>query len=302
MIRFIKYIAFLVVGVFFLANLISASSLFMLRQGAFYKPAFLVNTVKSKTFDYIVLGASTGLTTLNTKIIDSISDLKGLNLAIDDTGISNHYLMLQHFLAEGNKTEYCILVPGLAGVDNLRNSIGDNDYRFLMYVNRPYVSNYFKTLNPKSNLNVLYHSKWLPFLGVSYYNAELFFPSLVSALNPEKRNRFDNRGNYTYPIQHSKLQSRHKTMQHLGFNNPYLNKIEDLCRENQIKLIYYFPPNRIKTLTFETITENVINHSNSLESDLYFYDDIHVNKLGNKEVSQLFVKDFIKKQNSFSAK
>ena len=300
--RFIKYIVFLVIGILLLAHIISASSLYMMRQGSFYKPAFLVNTISAETFDYIVLGASTGLTTLNTKIIDSISDLKGLNLSIDDTGISNHYLMLQHFLAEGKKTSYCILVPGLGGIDDLKNSIGDNDYRFLMYVNRPYVPDYYKALPSKSTINVLYYSKWLPFLGLSYYNVELLFPSLISAIKPDKRNRFDDCGNYTYPILHSKLEPRHKTIQHIKFYNPYLKKIEDLCRAHHIKLIYYFPPNRIKSLTFETTPENVINHSNSLENDLYFYDDIHVNNLGNIEASLLFAKYFIEKQNSFLAK
>lgn len=298
--QFLKYILLLFVSVLLLVNLIAASSFYMMKRGSFYKPSFLSNGVNERTFDYIILGASNGLTTLNTKIIDSVSGFKGLNLAIDDTGIPNHYLMLQHFLEEGKRVKYCILVPSLAGMDKINNELGDNDYRFLMYLNRPYVSQYYKSLQKGEVPNIVFYSKWMPFIGLSYYNTELFFPSLLSAVNPNKRNRFDTTGNYTYPNQKGKLQSRDKVLEEIKFNNPYLSKIEKLCYENDIKLIYYFSPNRIKKLSFNVENKNLINHSNSFKYDSYFYDDIHVNRFGNKKASLLFIDDFIKIKDSLA--
>src|SRR5690606_22404653 len=133
------------------------------------------NTVTENNFDYIILGSSTGLTTLNTSTIDSALHTKGLNLSMDDTALSSQYLMLQHFLAEGKTTKFCVLAPSAASFDAINHDISDNDYRFLPYIHRDYVTAYFKQYTSKS-ARLISHSKWFPLLGVSYFNTELFYP------------------------------------------------------------------------------------------------------------------------------
>lgn len=246
----------------------------------------MVNDVLQDNFDYIILGASDGLTTLNTKVIDSVLSIDGINLSMDDTALSSHYLMLQHFLAEGKRTKYCIVVSGVAGFDFKKNTINDNDYRFLMYHNRAYVSDYFKQF-PDKRAKILYYSKWIPVLGMSYFNAELFYPSLVSIVNPKKRNRFDDKGNYTYPIMNNN-DNLITTFEEVSiqFSNPFVKKIEALCKENNIEFICYIPPNESKKVIVNSSKYNVINHSNSLKNTKYFYDEIHVNTLG-RELSSI---------------
>ena len=68
-----------------------------------YKNQFVKNGVKETEFDYVVLGSSTGLTTLDTKLIDEKMYTSGLNISMDDTSLSSHYLMLQYFLSLGKK-------------------------------------------------------------------------------------------------------------------------------------------------------------------------------------------------------
>jgi hypothetical protein len=290
---FFKYIVGFLVLVFLMANIISAGSLYVLSKSDFYKPSFLVNSVDETKFDYIILGASTGLTTLNTGVIDSITGLKGINLAIDDTGMANHYLMLQHFLAEGKQTNICVLVSSIEGYNENQEYIGDNDYRFLPFIKRPYVQDYFSSLKPKSTINTLKQSKWMPFLGVSYYNTELFFPSLLAAVKPANRNRFDSHGNYAYPNRKVKFDNIKKKSFKINFSSNYLKKLQKLCNANNIKLVYYFSPLRTKSLLFNQDIKNSINHSNIFKDDTYFYDDIHVNVKGNKKASLLFSIDFM---------
>lgn len=292
--RFFKYIAFLFTAFFVIANLISFWSLYAHKKSSFYKPAFLVNSVDKDTFDYIILGSSVGLTTLDTKQIDSISNTKGVNLSMDDTGMSSQYLMLQHFLAEGKKTKYCILAPGIAALENKNVNIGDNDYRFLMYGDRDYISDYYKNADTFAS-SVLYISKWLPLVGISYYNIELFYPSLQAALKPKSRNRFDDRGNYTYPKTNKKLKKREVKEQTLTFNHSYLDKIKALCQENNIELIYYFAPIRGKSILYDQQEFTIINHTQLLKGeDIYFYDDIHVNNEGRKVVSAMFADELFR--------
>ena len=290
--HFLKHIGLLLLSFIGIAALVSLGSLWSLRNSSFYKSSFLVNSVKEESFDYIVLGSSVGLTTLDTKLIDSINGYKGINLSIDDTGMSSQYLMLEHFLAEGKKTKYCILVPGISALENKVSSFGDNDYRFLMYVNRSYVYDYYRRGNT-SAARVSYMTKWLPFVGLSYYNTELFFPSLQTLFNPEKRNRFDENGNYTYPKRNKKFSAVDIKTKQVDFDHPYLNKIENLCKANNIKLIYYFAPMRSVNISFENQKFSVINHSQTLENDILFYDDIHVNSIGRERASGLFANSFL---------
>ena len=291
--KFLKYIVLwgLVFGM--LAYVLSVGTLWALRKSAFYKPTFVVNAVKKSNFDYIILGASTGLTTLNTKLIDSLTGKQGINLAIDDSGLPNHYLMLQHFLASGKTTKFCVIVPVFDALDVEVNTQSDNDYRFLMFNHTRYVQDYYATLEPKEGLNVLKYSKWLPFLGVSYYSTELFFPSLVSLVNPHRHNRFDDRGNYTYSDNSHSIPVSEIKEKSLAFKNPYIHKIEALCRQHGIQPIFYLAPHSYERVTYYQPERVIINHSQILENNGYFYDAMHVNTHGNIVASKRFSEAFM---------
>ncbi len=288
---FAKKIGFVLIAIVGVTTLISIGSLWSLSHSSFYKSSFLVNDVEQDNFDYIILGASNGLTTLNTKLIDSLSQTTGLNLAMDDTALSSQYLMLQHFLAEKKSAKYCVLASSPGSFDILNTDINDNDYRFLMYVNRPYVSNYygnFKTFRSK----LAHHSKWMPVLGLSYYNAELFYPSLMAIASPNRRNRFDDRGNYNYPNFETRDEaiSEFKEIPIL-FKNSYVSKIQELCSQNNMKLIIYISPMEGQIGVINTNDYQVLNHSAVLKNKKYFHDKIHVNSLGRYEASSVFAED-----------
>lgn len=214
---------------------------------------------------------------------------------MDDTGMSSQYLMLEHFLAEGKRTNYCILAPGIAALQNKKAIFGDNDYRFLMYVNRDYVSNYYReAASASSAAAVSSVTGWLPFVGVSYYSTEIFFPSLYALIYPKKHNRFDEEGNYTYPKRNTEFSMKSVKMEKLTFYHPYLKKIETLCKTNNIQLIYYFSPSRTERIEYENPDFPVIDHTDILTDDTLFYDDIHVNYMGREKVSGMFAQSLLK--------
>ena len=291
---FLKKIGFLLLVCFGLGTAISTASLWVLGQSSFYKPSFLVNAVEESQFDYFIIGASTGLTTLNTKVIDSILGTKGINLAMDDTALSSQYLMLQHVLAEAKQIKYCILAPSVNSYKAENNILSDNDYRFLPFVSRHYVSDYYHTFKEKQS-QLLGYSKYFPLLGVSYYNTEVFYPSVLSLLRPKQRNRFDDKGNYTYPNVEKEAKSivnfKKRTM---TISNIYVEKISALCKKNGIELICYMSP--IKGVDIEVVNSDykIINHSRLFDNTSYFYDAIHVNSKGRQIASQDFALKFKK--------
>lgn len=167
------------------------------------------------------------------------------------------------------------------------------DYRFLMYNKRDYIHTYYSTLETENQLPVLSSTTYLPFLGMSYYNIELFFPSIVSLFKPKKHNRFNEVGDYSYPDKeyHSDKKMKRKK---INFHNKYFQQIVKLCQENKIKLLVYFPPIYKTEIYWENTNYSMVNLTNAFENIQYFYDEIHVNSKGKKRATRLIAKKFHK--------
>jgi hypothetical protein len=278
--------------IFLFLNIISWASLYFLRNASFYKPAFLTHKIKQKSFDYIVIGSSIGLTSLDTNQMDSITGKKGLNLSIDDTALSSNYLMLKHFFEQDKKTSICVLAISYRDLSEANPKLNNNDYRFLPFVSKDYVYDYYKNLE-KGYFKPLTLSRYMPVFGVGYYNTELFYPSLIALVNPNKRNRFDEKGNYSYP-EFKGVKKRKLRNVILNWKNPYFNKIEQLCIKNNTKLLVYQAPiYNTKIVNFNTGV-NFINDSNVVNEEAFFYDEIHLNSKGTRISSAIFAQELIK--------
>jgi len=296
MLRFLKKIFLYGFVTVLILNFLAMASFYSLKRSNFYKPLFAKNIANEKKFDYVLLGSSMGLTTLNTKLIDSITGFKSVNLSMDDTALPTHFLMLKHFLKQGGKTKNVVLTVSPWDIANDKYKIGNNDYRFLPFIQISYVSDHFDTIK-----NDLIHpiptSKYFPLYGFGYYNSEIFYPSLISLFKPRYRNRFDERGNYVYPT--SKFNSKEYAINSYDFKikNRYLFKLKELCKNNKINLIIYQSPifkTYYKNLSNE---ENFINHIDLLNSHPeMFYDRIHVNAKGRKYVTLKFIEEIIVKK------
>lgn len=283
--RFLLKIGLYSLLLFLAVNLIAFLSLHFLGKSYFYKPQFITNGVAETHFDYVVLGSSTGLTTLDTKLIDSLSGKKGLNSSMDDSSLSSHYLMLEYFYSIGKKTDRLILAVTPWDLANEKPVLNNNDYRFLTYVREDCVSGYYQNIE-EGYFKKLSLSKYFPIIGVSYYNTELFYPSLVALAKPQKRNQFDDRGNYCYPNQGHPKKAKNKTVP-LAFKNPYFDKIIAFCKTNKIELVLYQSPMYGTSVTLENSNQvPFINHSDLLTSPDLFYDNIHVNSVGREICSK----------------
>lgn len=294
--EFLKKIVIYGLASFIVLNLIAFLSLYFLGKSCFYKQQFVQNGVKETNFDYIVLGSSTGLTTLDTKLIDSISGKSGLNISIDDSGLSSHYLMLQQFYEIGKKTDMLVLCVIPSDLENNNPQINTNDYRFLPSLWDENVHLFFKELKGKDKW-IYSSSRYVPLVGVSYFNSELFFPGVLSLFQPKKRNLFDDKGNYSYPIPTIKTENLDFTSQNknISLHNPYLYKIIEFCKNNHIKLLLYQSPiSQVNAIYPDKI--KVLNHSSLLNSEGLFFDAIHVNKKGRKICSEQFATYLIKNQ------
>ncbi|PWG04293.1 hypothetical protein [Polaribacter aquimarinus] len=294
MIKFIKKIIFYSFLTFILGNIISFSANYFLKKSQFYKPSFLVNGFNpNEKLDYFIVGSSRGLTSLDSKQIDESLDVKGINLSMDDTDLKTQFLMIKHFFKSGFKSEYLILSLDESHFINTTKNLGSNDYRFSPFIDRDYVKSHFKSYE-KSILKIITNSNLNPLFNYSYHNFELLFPAVLSALKPKFRNKFDEKGNYSYPNSGVKLLYQEPKVENLKISNPILININSFLKQNNCKLIIYIGPYFNKNYVFENnYNFTIINHSNILKDDLdYYYDYMHVNLKGRKICSNLFSLDF----------
>lgn len=288
--KFILKLTKLTIIVYVLLNVIAYMSLWLLSTSEFYKPSYIANHFQENTqFDHVILGSSRGLTTINTNVIDEELNTKSVNLSIDDTGLPTHMLMLTHFFKQNLKTKKVILTLDKSFFSKNNNECSDNDYRFLPFVFNDYVSDYYHQYE-QTTIKKLYFSKYSPFLGVAYYNLELFFPSLISSFKPNKHNRFDANGNYQYPNS-SFVTTKKGAVGNKIIDNPMLLELQRICEKNNARLFIYIAPMFNSELTVSTsLNMELINHTGIIKSSAGFYDNIHVNKYGREIATKALIK------------
>lgn len=289
----IRAFAYLIV-VLLLANGLALLASYNLRNSSFYKSTYLVNDFKEgTTFDYFLLGSSRGLTTLNTQQADSLMSTKGVNLSMDDTDLKSQLLMMRHFFNSGYKADFCVLVLDGTHFESTSAKLGNNDYRFAPFAGRDYVQQHYLQYE-EGKVKPLAWSAWLPFLSFSYYNLELTIPSMLTAIKPERRNRFDALGNYTYPVRKHENSVEKRKIEDAVVSNSLLKEFISLAGENACEVIIYVAPyQNIEYTNLETdYPFHIINHSGRLTDNSLFFDHLHVNSIGRTQATRAFAKAF----------
>jgi len=260
-------------------------SVFGFIKGSFFKPQ-AINKLQGESFDYIVLGSSRGLTTLNTNLIDSLTGLNGYNASMDDQGINSWSIMLEHIVSKKIEFDTLILVFDVGSENVTEDEFSSNAYRWHSEISKKYVYKKF-------NLNLLNLSPWIHY---NYWKNNKFLISsdLIGLFMPSKSNNFDSKGNFTYPSNSGGISCIDSSRYFLDLNNSnQLKEIATRCKQNNIYLVVYIAPYRCtKVMTNANTSFNIINHSDILENSLYFYDDIHVNRLGRHKATEEYIKHF----------
>ena len=261
--------------------LIPVHGVYVLRNSAFFKPTYVTTHLKEKSIDYVVLGSSRGLTTLDTKVLDSVWGTNGFNASLDGQNILGGVMMLEHLLANNTKFRACILSLDIGDVGKGFDQPSSNSYRWISYINSGYISKYFKEFNDTPSKLISTSRIW-PGFGFWYNNKKLVPAYLFSLYNNKARNKYDSLGNFSYPVRSnaSKTLKKKEGKIHLELKGLAFEKIKTICEENNIQLIVYVAPYYGKKITFSE-SDILVNHSALfLDADSLFYDDIHVNSQG----------------------
>ena len=290
-------------AVLVLGNFIAWMGLYVLRNSDVYKPSYMIRNIsKEIPFDYIIVGSSTGLTGLNTNVIDSIAKTNGFNISLDGVGPAGQYMMLQHFFKNGFKTRKVIL-----SLDNhtVRDSSIEqsnlNEYYFIPWISKDYIYACFVKKDGKL-LKTNAYTKYCPLLGFSYYNQQFLGSILWALKDSRQRYHFDAKGNKFYNFGHFRPDKDGVKYfsDTLSVLNPYIRKMEKLCCEQGVQLIYFLHPEwQRDAVVTDSVNYLVLNFRNFFNnSPEYFYDNIHVNVNGqyllSEKVGSMFLNDPLK--------
>lgn len=250
-------------------------------QSSIYKSAVMNSELDELSKkDILIFGGSNGLVSFDNKILEDRLNADVYNLSEDDTNLKLHLLQLKYLISHSVKPKVIILALG-----SMENGLSRNSLRYLPY----FSTNKELSLAYKEFQSTEYYSfKIFPIFKWAKYNNDLLYPTLFSTLYKKNyRHRFDENGDYEYPVLLSKIESSHEDVK-LDSTNPDLKQFMNLCESNGIRLVTVNTPYYDKKINWDMSQNDVLNYSEVYElRDDLFYDASHLNKVGKIEFSKL---------------
>lgn len=274
--RFLKHLftlIFTLIALMYLSDIIYTH--IYLRSTPRNKLQYILNT-KNKKFDVVFLGSSRVANHIDTKLFDSLSSKKTINLGCSGAGLNDNLLQLKLLLA--NNT-----------VSNLFLQI-DFNYEYQKPSNisisetMPFLNNKIISTHLKKYFNNLNKLKYIPFYRYAVNDPKIGFRELFFSLINKKPRTNPSIG-FT-PKYGNNISSKESILpKSIKPNNKVLDEISDICKKNKIKLTLFVSPLCNKTKNMNYIAKliekypNLINLSTGYNDDLFF-NCSHLNNKG----------------------
>lgn len=238
-------------------------------------------------FDYAVIGSSRANGAFDLQLLDSLTKLKGINIAADGSGYVDNYLMLYSFLENSNKIKYLFLQTDNYSFDPDKNfSSAFHVYNFLPFWSNPEfekaISHYL------DRTDRLLFTK-LPFLRFYKYNKYFSPIQVISRLRKfsiEPSPLPDVHFSTSVPEPHKSGKNlfgnaKSKSFRINPFDQEYLIKIIELCRKNNIHVFCFRAPDfyfQEKVFINYRTTNEYLRSLLEKENVLYLEPDMSIRK------------------------
>jgi len=202
---------------------------------------------ENNVYDYAVLGSSRANGAFEILLLDSLTGLKGINIAANGSGYVDNYLILYQFLKNNNRVRYVFLQTDNYCFDPERNfSNPFHIYNFLPFWND---CEYKKVIEHYLDQTDRICFRILPVFRYYKYN-KYYSPFQVIS---RYRNEDTAIGKPATTAPHSQITKRHqnktlfgtagtKSFQINEFDKEYLENIIDLCRKTKIEIFCFRAP------------------------------------------------------------
>ncbi|MFT3826846.1 MAG: hypothetical protein QM731_23180 [Chitinophagaceae bacterium] len=213
------------------------------RQDDFYKTQWALKK-QNQYYDYVVLGASHAYVGFDIGVADSISGLKGINIALDGSLIGTQSVLADlYFNHNKNKAKYlffCIDNP--VGLNSeLLADIGDG--RMMPYLNYDEAFDFYKQYGKK-----WYFDRYVPFWKYAEYNYYWGPHAMANTWTHMMKHDFDTASGSRYDFGHlydntdSALVVVDYDADKAATEYKYFKKILQICKQNNIKPVLFTLP------------------------------------------------------------
>lgn len=275
--RFLKYI----ISVFILTFVILYLCDFLYTQVYLNskprnKLQYILNT-KNESFDIIFIGSSRVANHIDTKLFDSLSNKKTINLGVEGAGLNDNLLQLK-LLISNNKISNVFLQIDF-------NFESDEPSNIAISEAMPFLNNIIINNHIKNYFNDFEKLEHIPYYRYAINDPKIGFREMFfSVIN--KKPRTNPSIGFT-PKYGNNLQLIGSLPKVINSKNIVLEEIMDLCRNNKIELTLYISPfcSKIENIDYieKLITKvpNLIDLSKGYDDKLFFNCG-HLNNRGAK--------------------
>ncbi|WP_196894921.1 hypothetical protein [Aureivirga marina] len=240
---------------------------------------------KKDSLEYVLLGSSRCIHSLNSKTILEKTGKKGLNLAYPSTGPFEVKLMLQEVIKNTNTKKVFIQI------DYSFNQISPDNLakiNWLPYLTEDNINKEFERFEPD-----YFYYNYIPFYKYLKFDSKIGFRNLFLSVSGKKINTINNLGfKATDGILKEKTPHFYTLKRE---KNIHIEEIISLCKENNIELMFFTAP----VFNFEgnhKIFENSLNNytdfSNAYSDITLFKDHTHLNTEGAIKFTELFIQTY----------
>ncbi|WP_159023072.1 hypothetical protein [Formosa sp. L2A11] len=277
--KFIKYIIFLsilFIGLLYISDYVYTQ--IYLNSNPRNKLQYILNTT-NQNFDIVFIGSSRVANHVDTKLFNSLSNKKTINLGAEGAGLNDNLLQLKLLLSQKNKISNLFLQIDSNFENEKPSNISTSEAMpfFKNKIINKHLQKYF------SNYQKL---KYIPFYRYAINDPKIGFRELFFSLM-NKKPRVDPKIGFTPKYGNKLLHSNLSLPTSISKNNIILNEIIDLCKNNKIKLTLFISPYSSKTQNLDYITKlkekipELIDLSKNYNDEL-FYNCGHLNNKGAK--------------------
>ncbi len=239
------------------------------------KLQYILNT-KNKNFDIVFIGSSRVANHINSKLFDSLSNKKTINLGVEGAGLNDNLLQLKLLIANNNISTVFLQIDSNFEDGNPSNIAISEAIPFLKKnkIINNHIRKYFNDYEKLENIPFYRYAINDPKIGFR----EVFFTFI------NKRPRINPSIGFS-PKFGSKLPLTGSLPKTTRSKNIILDQIIDLCLKNKIQLTLYISPycNKIRNTHYlenlMTKVPNLIDLSKGYDDELFF-NCSHLNKKG----------------------
>ncbi|QNM84794.1 hypothetical protein H9W90_11380 [Polaribacter pectinis] len=274
--QFIKYllsILSLTIGLLYLCDFIYTKA--YLNANPRNKLQYILKT-EGKKFDIVFLGSSRVANHIDTKLFNSLSQKKTINLGVEGAGLNDNLLQLKLLLDKNTVSNIFLQIDfNFEGVSPSNISISEA---------MPFLRNNIIKNHLKDNFKNFNKLQYLPFYRYAVNDPKIGFREFIFSL-ANKKPRVNSSTGFT-PMYGKKLPFKGESLpENIRKSNKVLEEIIEICSKYNISLTLYISPFCSKTNNLDYITKlkkkvpGLIDLSSGYNDSL-FYNCGHLNRKG----------------------